>query len=81
MTVTEGDDQEVVTGGSATFTITVTNTGYEELRDVEIEDELAPACSRTASETQSLIQAVGNNDTIFDRNESFSYQCIVENVT
>ena len=40
------DNQTVVSGGTATFTITVTNTGDVPLTDVTVTDPLAPTCDK-----------------------------------
>ena len=60
------DDQTIVVGSDATFTITVTNTGDVDLINVVVTDPLVPACDTTVP---SL--AIG---------ESFSYDCTAENV-
>ncbi len=79
---TDGDDtQKVVSGQTANFTIKVTNTGDEDLQNVVIEDQRTPSCARTAAETLPLIQAIGNNDALFNLGESFTYTCTHENVT
>jgi uncharacterized repeat protein (TIGR01451 family) len=39
--------QQVVEGGTASFTITVTNNGDVELTDISVSDALAPDCDRT----------------------------------
>src|SRR3989344_1864677 len=45
-----GDDtQAVVSGGTATFTVVVTNNGTRDLIDVVVTDALAPNCNRTES--------------------------------
>ena len=41
------DLQSVAVGGTATFTIAVTNTGNVTLTDVTVSDPLAPLCNRT----------------------------------
>jgi hypothetical protein len=43
------DTQDVVTGGNADFTITITNTGTLEWTDVTITDAEAPACDNNFS--------------------------------
>ncbi len=60
------DDQTIVVGSDATFTITVTNTGDVDLINVVVTDPLVPACDTTVP---SL--AIG---------ESFSYDCTAQNV-
>ena len=74
------DTQMVTVGGTASFTITVTNDGTAQLNQVVITDAEAPGCARTDVQTQALIAAVGNNDTTFDPGESFSYTCDATNV-
>jgi hypothetical protein len=66
-----GDTQTIEGGADATFTITVTNTGEENLQNIIIVDEAASDCSKTASQTQSLY--AGN---LLDPDESFTYSCI-----
>ncbi|MDH5422572.1 MAG: carboxypeptidase regulatory-like domain-containing protein, partial [Acidimicrobiia bacterium] len=61
------DTQTVIYGGTATFTIEVTNTGDSVLTDVMVTDPSAPACDTTIA---SL--AVG---------ETVTYTCTVNNVT
>ena len=63
------------------FTITVTNDGTEDLENVVVEDELAPACGLTQDEATAKIQAIGNGDAIFNVGESFEYECTDEGVT
>ena len=73
--------QSVVSGGTAHFTIAVTNIGDVYLTGVSINDALSPDCARTAAQTLPLIQAVGNHDSRFDVGESFTYNCSLANVT
>src|SRR5262249_30523900 len=59
--------QTVASGGTATFTITVTNTGGVELTNVTVTDPMAPDCNRSLGTL-----AVG---------ASTSYTCTLANVT
>jgi len=61
------DLQQVLSGGTVTFTIAVTNTGDITLTNVTVSDPLAPACSQTIG-----VLGVG---------QSTSYTCVVTNVT
>ena len=46
--------QTVAMGGTATFTITVTNTGNVTLTDVHVDDPLSPNCNRTKADIPAL---------------------------
>jgi uncharacterized repeat protein (TIGR01451 family) len=46
--------QTVAVGGTATFTITVTNAGNTVLTDVNVVDPLSPNCNRTKAEIPAL---------------------------
>ena len=46
--------QTVAKGGTATFTITVTNTGDVTLTDVHVDDALSPNCNRTKADIPAL---------------------------
>jgi uncharacterized repeat protein (TIGR01451 family) len=46
--------QTVAVGGTATFTITVTNAGNTVLTDVSVVDPLSPNCNRTKAEIPAL---------------------------
>lgn len=61
------DDQMILTGTTATFTILVTNTGDVPLSGVMVTDTLAPDCDRYIGDL-----GVG---------EDYEYQCTLENVT
>ena len=67
------DSQTFQTGGTATFTITVTNTGDVTLTGVTVADALAPGCARTSAQ-------LGENATLAP-DASFSYECTLANVT
>ena len=61
------DNQQVVSGGTATFEITVSNTGDVDLTNVVVSDPLSPSCDTVVS-----FLAIG---------EIFSYTCTIDNVT
>lgn len=69
------DTQTISVWSWAVFSITVTNSWNENLNTVVITDTLAATCNRTDAETQVLIQAIWNNDNVFDVAESFNYEC------
>ena len=69
------DDIQTVSGGDATFTITVTNDGTVPLENIIITDALSPGCDMDATMTSAAIMAVGNADAILDPMESFTYTC------
>jgi hypothetical protein len=72
-----GDDTQTVTnGGSATFKITVTNTGNAILKNVVISDPRVSNCNRSASQTKNLYAG-----DYFDPKESFNYTCTDSSVT
>ncbi len=64
------DRQTVEEGGMATFTVTVTNIGEEDLKDVVITNPLAPQCDRSAAETKALYKT-----DVFKVGDSFQYTC------
>ncbi len=72
------DTQQVVTNGTATFTIVVTNNGTEALNNVIIADTYASNCDRTSAQTASSYS--GGVSTNFDPGESFTYTCTKTNV-
>ncbi len=73
---TDGNDTQMVNFGTqADFTIKVTNTGQESLKNVRVEDPLAPSCNLSISEALVKIRSTGNNDGIFNPGESFTYTC------
>ncbi len=64
---TDGTDSQTLrTGGTATWDITVTNTGDIDLENVTVTDDLAPGCDNVIGDL-----AVG---------ESTSYECTLDNV-
>lgn len=69
------DAQQVVSGGTATFTITVRNSGTESLKNVVVGDALASDCYRSAVDTAALYTG-----STFDPGESFEYTCQRDNV-
>ncbi len=72
----DGDSQTIETGEDASFTITVTNTGEENLSNVVVTDEEASQCGRSESQTEALYEG-----SLFDAGESFTYTCVDTNVT
>jgi uncharacterized repeat protein (TIGR01451 family) len=71
--VKEPKSQTVAVGGTATFTITVTNTGRVTLTDVTIVDARSPNCNRTKAQIPALASmAPGAHVT---------YTCTRRNVT
>ena len=78
----DGNDTQVVgDGGTAEFTITVTNTGTTAVSNVTVADTLSPNCAKTAAEFLALLGGVGNNDAVFDGGEAVTYTCTQDNVT
>ncbi len=65
------DTQKVDEGGTATYTITVTNNGVSPLKDIVISDNKSPNCARSAAQTKALIGGNG----ILQPGKSFSYTC------
>jgi uncharacterized repeat protein (TIGR01451 family) len=68
------DSQTILVGGTATFTITVTNTGDVTLTNVSVSDAQAPGCARTAAQIDAL------DPGTFDPGDSVSYSCTLANV-
>jgi len=65
------DFQTVLSGSVATFVITVTNDGEEDLENVVVTDPNGASCEATYSDNAGIL-AVG---------ESWTYTCTVDNVT
>jgi len=72
----KNDTQTINDGDDAVFKITVTNTGTEPLKNVVVTDAEAPACDRSASQTQSLYSG-----STFAPGDSFTYNCTASGVT
>jgi len=66
--------QTVQSGGTATFTITVTNPGSVALGNIQVTD---PQCSTLSAPVKSG----GNQDALLDVGETWTYTCTVDNVT
>ncbi len=64
--------QTVAVGGTATFTITVTNAGNTVLTDVTVVDPLTPSCNRTKVEIPALASMAPG--------ASVTYSCTKTNV-
>ena len=69
------DTQTITQNAAAVFHIVVTNNGTEDLNTIALTDALAAVCNRTDAQTQLLIAAIGNNDSVFNIGESFRYTC------
>jgi uncharacterized repeat protein (TIGR01451 family) len=69
----EPKSQTVAQGGTATFTITVTNTGSVTLTDVTVSDPLAPNCNRTKAQLPALASMAPG--------AKVTYSCTRPNVT
>ncbi len=64
------DTQQVGQGGTATFTIKVTNTGDVPLSNITVNDPNSPNCDRAAGTIPTLFPATGSPN-------SFTYTCSV----
>ena len=69
------DSQTIVAGGTATFQLTVTNTGDSTLTSVHVDDAQAPGCSRSAAQV-----AADHGTSTFAPQESYAYSCTLANV-
>jgi uncharacterized repeat protein (TIGR01451 family) len=65
--------QTIVSGGTASFTITVKNTGDATLTNVRVTDSQAPGCARTSADIAGLASMAPG--------ATVSYDCTLENVT
>jgi uncharacterized repeat protein (TIGR01451 family) len=64
--------QSVTSGGTATWTITVTNTGDVTLTDVHTTDAQAPGCEKTDAQIAAIPP---HNSSTFAPGDTVSYQC------
>jgi uncharacterized repeat protein (TIGR01451 family) len=67
------DSQAVAFNGTATFTITVKNTGDATLTDVHVTDAQAPGCARSSADIPQLASMAPG--------DQLSYSCTLANVT
>ncbi len=72
--------QSVPLGGTANFTIVVTNTGDSPLTGIVLTDPLSPDCDRTAAQTAALVSAQNGGATELAPNATFTYNCSLTNV-
>jgi uncharacterized repeat protein (TIGR01451 family) len=72
------NNQTIVSGGTATFHITVTNTGDATLTSVHVTDALAPGCARTAAQIAAIAP---HNSSTFAPGDTVTYDCTLANVT
>ena len=81
------DTQNVLPNGEATFTITIENTGGENLCEIELMDMATDAsldvsnCVPSTSELMMLVMATGDLDADFEPGESIAFNCTVTGVT
>ena len=81
------DTQHVLPNGEATFTITLENTGGENLCGLSLIDMATDAsldvtsCVPSASELMMLVMATGDMDADFEPGESISFTCLIAGVT
>jgi predicted secreted protein len=66
------DPGTVLSGGSATWSITVSNTGEVDLAGLEFVDDIEPACVTAAEVAAPDVLAVGG---------SFSFDCVTDDLT
>ncbi len=77
------DSQTINYWGTAIFKIQITNTWNEDLKDIEVTDELSPNCSWKLSNWEVGINIVtwGNWNDILEVNETIEYTCKKTDVT
>ncbi len=68
--------QSIASGGTASFTIVVTNTGTLALTNVSVSDPLSPNCNQTSSQIAALI-----GSSSMAPGASVTYNCSLANVT
>ncbi len=74
ISITKGPkEQSVLTGGTAIWTIVVTNTGNVALTSVRVADALAQDCARTSADIPGL--------AVLAPGASIAYQCMLTKVT
>ena len=77
--VTKGPASQTITSGdTATFTITVINSGDATLTNVNVTDALAPGCARTAAQIATIAP---HSSSTFAPGDTVSYTCTQANVT
>src|SRR5581483_2539119 len=69
---------QVLSGGTATFSIRVKNTGDATLTDVHVTDAQAPGCARTAAQVAAIQPHASST---FAPGDSVTYSCTLANVT
>jgi uncharacterized repeat protein (TIGR01451 family) len=75
------DTQTIRSGDTATWTITVTNSGDSTLFDVHVTDAQAPGCERTSAQIAADPNAPNPGTATFNPDDSYSYSCSLANVT
>jgi len=73
--VKDPETPAVVTGGTATFSITVTNTGDTTLTGVHVTDAQAPDCARTAAQIAADPNAPNPGTATFHPGDTYTYSC------
>jgi uncharacterized repeat protein (TIGR01451 family) len=72
------DSQTIRNGDTASWTITVTNTGDSTLTDVHVDDAQAPGCARTAAQIALIAPHLSST---FAPGDSVSYDCSLAGVS